>query len=707
MFEEREWTYVRKDGTRLDVNLAVTAVSGTDDAFQGFLCIATDITARKSLEREFRVNYEKLVAQTRSAEDANLAKSDFLAAMSHEIRTPMNAIVGMADLLRESQLDAGQIQYVDVIRNAGANLLVLINDILDLSKIEAGHLELERIEFHPEKVIDEAVELISLQARAKGLSLTCHSSQDVATALVGDPNRLRQVLINVLGNAVKFTAAGAIEVSVRNHESGRQGEIDFSISDTGIGIPADKLETIFADFTQADASMTRRYGGSGLGLGISRRLVEAMNGRLFVTSTVGKGSTFRFSALFDPAPAGVRTPPVGIEEFMGRRVLVIDGNATDRLILQETVSSWGMEGDVFAEPDEAMAGFETVMASERPYALVLLEDSWFGERDGFEAARRISQSAADLPIVMLTTDVRAGDARRRQEAGLAGYAVKPVRRAELLRLVCDVMKPRETQLRETMQRAPAGGAGEHQPGGGGGRLGKSLHILLVEDSRDNRLLVQAYLKGTGHRLDIAEDGQAAVDRFCVEAFELILMDMQMPVMDGLTATRAIRSIERERGAAHVPIVALTANARAQDVEISHQAGCDAHFSKPISRVKLLNIIEELPARRQTRIEIPPGLEELVPEYLAGRKQEVPELLAVLAASDFERLAKMAHNIKGSGASYGFSDLTRIGAALELAAEQNDAGGSGAQLAQLNDYLNHVLVVAPEVREGVEALDDRD
>ena len=295
--EEGEWTYVRKDGARIDVSLSIKAISGPDGVFQGFLFIATDITARKS------------------AEEANRAKSEFLAAMSHEIRTPMNAILGMTDLLRESQLDAGQIQYVDVIRTAGANLLALIGDILDLSKIEAGHLELERIEFPLEEVIDDAVDLVSLKARAKGMSLTCHTSPDVSTALVGDPNRLRQVLLNLLGNAVKFTDSGGIELSIRNHESGRPGEIEFSIADTGIGIPADKLETIFRDFTQADASMARKYGGSGLGLGISRRLVEALNGRLTAISEVGKGSTFRFNALFEPASEGPRKPPLGIEEL--------------------------------------------------------------------------------------------------------------------------------------------------------------------------------------------------------------------------------------------------------------------------------------------------------------------------------------------------------------------------------------------------------
>jgi len=563
--EEREWTYVRKDGTRLDVNLAVTAVCNPEGAFQGLLCIATDITARKSLEREFRRSNEKLLSQTKSAEEANLAKSDFLAAMSHEIRTPMNAVLGMADLLWESKLDAEQIQYVDVIRHAGANLLLLINDILDLSKIEAGRLELERIEFQLEKVVDETVEVVSLRARAKGLSLKRHSSPDVPTVLVGDPNRLRQILINILGNAIKFTDSGAIELGVRNHESGRPGEIEFLISDTGIGIPADKLETIFDDFTQADTSTTRRYGGSGLGLGISRRLVETMNGRLTVTSSVGKGSTFRFNAQFQMAPVGGREAPP------------------------------------------------------------------------------------------------------------------------------ELLKP-----------PPSVSDGEQA-----GRLGKPLRILLVDDAADNRLLVRAYLKGSGHRLDIAEDGKAAVDRFRVGDFDLILMDMQMPVMDGLTATRAIRSIERQWGTAAVPIIAITANARAQDIEKSHQAGCNVHLSKPISKLKLFHVIEDYRIRgwRETiGIEMQPGLEEITPGYLAARREEVPVLMALLAASDFKRIAHLAHRIKGTGTSYGFGELSRISAALEAAAERRDSSATGAQLGQLTNYLEHVQLIAQEVRPPAEAPD---
>jgi PAS domain S-box-containing protein len=570
------------DGKETVVSFNATTFHNRDRKLQGVFAAVRDITERKRFERTLQENNVELERAKAAAEKANLAKSDFLSSMSHEIRTPMNAILGMADMLWESQLDAEQTRYVEVFRRAGASLLVLINDILDLSKIEAGHLDLERVEFDLEEVVNQAMELTGVRARAKGIKLVSRLVPGVATALIGDPTRLRQILLNLLGNAVKFTESGEVALTVWNHESGKSGEIEFAVSDTGVGILPEKLGTIFDDFTQADASTTRKYGGTGLGLGISRRLVESMNGRLTATSCPGEGSTFRFTVQLDLAPPqSSRRVPVELQDLHSRRVLVIDDNATNCLILTETLNGWGLESEVFRLPEKALAGLAGTMAGEQPYTLALLDGRMPG-MDGFETAAEIRRISPGLPVVMLTSDSRPGDAARRKEAGLSGYAVKPVKRGELLRVMCDAMQPRDGR------EQPKPGTENHKETA----PVKPLRILVAEDSADNRLLVQVYLKGSPHQLTFAEDGRMAVDRVTADCFDLILMDMQMPVMDGLTATRAIRAIELKRGTAAIPIIALTANARPQDVEMSGAAGCNHHLSKPISKQKLLGAIEE-------------------------------------------------------------------------------------------------------------------
>ena len=675
---------------------------------------SVDVTAAKSgaadyllkgglnaamLERSIRYAIEhgrtlKALREAReAAESLTAAKSAFLATMSHEIRTPMNAILGMADLLWDSPLNAEQMQYVEVFRRAGSSLLALLNDILDVSKIEAGRLELEHVEFDIEEVVDHAIELTAVKARAKGIMLLSRLACS-RTPLMGDPTRLRQVLINLLGNAVKFTAAGEVVLTLRNREPGKPGLIEFSVSDTGIGIPADKLAAIFDDFSQVDASTTRQYGGTGLGLGISRRLVEAMGGRLEVTSSLGQGSTFRFELQFELAAedtCGVQAPQEG---FNGKRVLLLSDHETSGRILRETLEGWGFDCEALRFSGDLFAGLAQAMAGENPYSLAVLDTSKTGS-DGFDAATEIGRIARGLPVLLLASQFRPEDASRRTDAGISSYAVKPVTRSYLHRLVGDAITVRKVAEPNLSGR---GKLGKEEPP-------RPARILVAEDSPDNRLLIQLYLKDCPYLLTFAEDGKAAVNQFLDSDSDLILMDLQMPVMDGLAATRAIRSLERERGAARsIPILALSASTSFQDAERSGIAGCDGHLSKPITKLDLLTAIEKytwhmipVAIERQEhldpiKIEMQPGLEGIVPGYLASRKKEVPEMLALLGASDFGRLAVLGHQLKGSGGGYGFPDLTRLGAAMEESAKQQDRKAIREQLIEMSNYLNHVQLI---------------
>ena len=703
-----------QSGTQIDMQVAVAPLVNEANACIGTIAVARDVTQSKRGEEALR--------QARgAAEAANHAKSSFLARMSHEIRTPMNGVLGMTELLLETGLSSVQRKYAETVQTSGKNLLAIINDVLDFSKIEAGKLELEQVDVDLRQSLEDIVDLLAERAHAKGLELACRIPSDLDTLVRGDPLRLGQILTNLTGNAIKFTQKGSVEISLATEaQTDSTVSVRFEVIDTGQGISQEAQTRIFEEFSQADGSTTRKHGGSGLGLAISRQLVEMMGGQLQVKSEPGAGATFWFICQFPKQQhtSYEAAPSMLMGTLTGSRTLIVESSSVSRGILLSQICNWGMHIRVAETPEHGIDLLIQAAATSEPFDLAVIDLGFFGT-DTLELARTIKARTAisAVRLVMLTPVGNHAIIRAAREAGIDACLVKPVRQSELYECLVSVMSNEQQPHAIEVALTVAEIANEPLAGSRG-------KILLVEDNLVNQAVALGMLqKMQGYDVVVANNGNEALEDYKLGGFDIILMDCHMPELDGFEATMEIRRIEHASNRHRIPIIALTANAMAQDRQDCLDAGMDDHLAKPLSRKQMQDMLDRWMPK--TVVPTQPGaleslgvaprsdvdvldrqvlsqlreLQNADDPDLLGRVLklylvESPKLLArmkqVTEQGDLLEIERSAHSLKSSSGNVGATELTRLCGDIHLAARASDLGRTRDKFAKAEAEFRHVV-----------------